>query len=133
MAAEDVADLFITATDKIEFYWNFYVVMLIALIGWLVSTKRPLSISLKLLITVGYLVFVSMNILGLYRSYTFAEALRIDLLAMEGAKALANTYDVLQSHSFIRQRTATFWIHSIVGLAVLLVVWLGRFGDKTGE
>jgi fucose 4-O-acetylase-like acetyltransferase len=133
MEAKDVADLFITATDKIEFYWNFYVVMLIALIGWLVSTKRPLSTSLKLLITVGYLVFVSMNILALYGSYTFAEALRLDLLEMEGAKTVANTHDVLRTHSFLRQRTATFWIHLIVGLAVLSVVWIGRFGDKTGE
>lgn len=38
METKDVADLFITATDKIEFYWNFYVVMLLALTGWLVST-----------------------------------------------------------------------------------------------
>lgn len=92
-----------------------------------------MSTSLKLLTTVGYLVFVSMNILGLYGSYTFAEALRIDLLAMEGAKTIANTHDVLQTHSFIRQRTVTFRIHLIVGLAILSVVRLSRLGDETGE
>jgi hypothetical protein len=132
MEMKDVANLFIAATDKIQFYWNFYVVMLIALIGWLVSTKTALSTSLKFLITVGYLVFVAMNILGLYGSYTFAEALRTDLLAMDGAKALAHTRDVLQSQSFISQRTGAFWIHLIVGLAVLSVVWLGRLGEKKG-
>lgn len=82
MNEKDVADLFINATEKIGFYWNFYVVMLTALIGWLVSTKTALSTSLKSLITVGYLVFVAMNIVGLYGSYTFAEALRNDLLTM---------------------------------------------------
>jgi hypothetical protein len=133
MNIKDVADLFVTATEKIEVYWNFYVIMLIALIGWLISTKRPLSTFLKFLISVGYLVFVAMNILGLYGAYTFAEALRIDLLAMESAKALVNTYDILQAHSYIEKRTATFWIHLIIGLPVILVIWLGRFGKMNGE
>jgi fucose 4-O-acetylase-like acetyltransferase len=133
MDLKDVVGLFVTATAKIEFYWNFYVVMLIALIGWLVSVKKPLSTSLKSLITVGYVVFIAMNVLGLYGSYTFAEALRTDLLSMEGAKALPHTHKVLQTHSYVGQRTGMFWIHAIVGVAILLVVWLGHFGEKNGE
>jgi len=133
MDLKDVVGLFVTATAKIEFYWNFYVVMLIALIGWLVSAKKPLSASLKSLITVGYVVFIAMNVLGLYGSYTFAEALRTDLLTMEGANALRQTHKVLQTHSYLQQRTAMFWIHAIVGVAILLAVWLGRFGEKDGE
>jgi hypothetical protein len=132
MDAKDVAQLFIAATDKIQFYWNFYVVMLIALIGWLVSTKSTLTISLKLLLTVGYLVFVAMNIVGLVGSYTFAEALRNDLLTMDGAKALLHTHKVLEAHSFMQQRVAAIWIHAIVGVAVLLVIWFGRFGSPSG-
>ena len=131
MDFKDVADLFVSATDKIEFYWNFYVVMLIALIGWLLSTKRPFSLSVKLLISVGYVIFVAMNLLGLYGSYTFAEAIRIDLLTMQDAKAvLSNTHNVLKKHSYVGQRTAMFWIHAILGLTVLLAVWLGRFGEQ---
>jgi hypothetical protein len=82
------------------------------------------------LITVGFLIFVAMNMAGLYGSYTFAEALRTDLLAMDQAKGLVHTYAILQRHSFLPQRTATFWIHLIVGLAVLAVVWLGGFGGS---
>lgn len=55
MDTKDVADLFITATDKIEFNWHFDAVMLIALIGWLARLpKHPLAASLTLVITVGY-------------------------------------------------------------------------------
>jgi hypothetical protein len=129
MDAKDVAQLFIAATDKIQFYWNFYVVMLIALIGWLVSTQSTLNFSLKLLITVGYLVFVVMNLVGLGRSYTFAEALRKDLLAMDGAKALTHTHAMLNSYSFITQRGAAIWVHVILGLAMLSVIWFARFGN----
>jgi hypothetical protein len=130
MGTKEVVDLLVTAIDKIEFYWNFYVVLLIALMGWLVSAKKPLSVSLKSLITVGFLIFVAMNMAGLYGSYTFAEALRTDLLAMDQAKGLLHTYTILERHSFLPQRTATFWIHLVVGLAVLAVVWLGGFGGS---
>ena len=81
MEARDIADLFVTAIDKIEFYWNFYTVTLLALIGWLVTTKQALDRGLKLLLSVGYLIFVAMNLTGLWGSYTLAEALRLDLLA----------------------------------------------------
>ena len=65
---KDVAQLFITATARVEFYWNFYVVMLLALIGWMFSTKKPITAHLKLLITAGYIVFVCMNLIGLWGS-----------------------------------------------------------------
>ena len=66
MEVRDIANLFIDAVSKVEFYWQFYTVTLLALIGWLVSTKRVLAFRLKLLITVGYLVFAAMNIVGLW-------------------------------------------------------------------
>jgi len=127
MDAKDLADLFITSTEKIEFYWNFYVVMLIALIGWLISTKRQLTLPLKLIISAGYLVFVFMNIQGLYGSYTFADAIRMDLLSLDELKNVTNTRQLLAEHSFLEKRNSIFWIHSILGLAVLLVIWFGRF------
>jgi len=57
MDVKDTVDLFVTAINKVEFYWNFYVVMLIALIGRLMSTRRPLTLLLKSLITMGYVLF----------------------------------------------------------------------------
>src|SRR5438034_9878262 len=65
---KDVAQLFITATARVEFYWNFYVVMLLGLIGWMFSTKKPITAHLKLLITAGYIVFVCMYLLVLWAS-----------------------------------------------------------------
>ena len=47
METKEIADLFVTATGKIEFYWNFYTVTLLALIGWLVSTNKALVLRLN--------------------------------------------------------------------------------------
>jgi hypothetical protein len=132
MEIRDIADLFIEATGKIEFYWNFYTVTVLALIGWLVSTDKVLRPGLKSLITVGYLVFALMNVLGLWGSYTFAEALRQDLLiAAEAAPdTLENARAVLSQNSYDNQKILALFIHAVLGAFVLSVVWFGRFGES---
>lgn len=133
MEVKEIADLFITATGKVEFYWNFYTVTLIALIGWLVSTKKVLAPYLKLLITTGYLIFVLMNLIGLWGSYTFAEALRLDLLsaAKTMPDKLKNTQAVLLQRSFESQKIFAIFIHAVLGALVLSVIWFGRLGKQT--
>jgi hypothetical protein len=135
MELKDVAQLFITATARVEFYWNFYVVMLLALIGWMFATKKPLTTHLKLLLTAGYIVFVCMNLIGLWGSYTFAEALRHDLLAIANFKPdeLRNTRAVLAERSFLAQRSVALVIHVVLGAVVLLTVWCGQLGDDTSS
>ena len=105
--------------------------MLLALIGWLISTKKYLGHGLKSLITVGYLVFAFMNIMGLWGSYTFAEAIRQDLLiaATAAPDTLQNAQAVLAKWSFVNQRTLALMIHVILGMFVLCVIWFGRFGE----
>lgn len=109
--------------------------MLLALIGWLISTKKYLGHGLKSLITVGYLVFAFMNIMGLWGSYTFAEAIRQDLLiaATAAPDTLQNAQAVLAKWSFVNQRTLALMIHVILGMFVLSVIWFGRFGEPDSK
>src|SRR6266496_169063 len=53
MSIKEIADLLFAARERIDFYWNFYVVVVIAVIGWLVSFKKTLTLSMKLLVSVG--------------------------------------------------------------------------------
>jgi hypothetical protein len=126
MTIRDVADLLLASRERIDFYWNFYVIVLIALIGWLVSLKKPLTRSMKLLISIAYLIGASMNYLGLYSSYTAAEALRTDLLQMMAATSLTNTHLFLEQYSFLAQRPIAFGIHLILGSVLLFAIWWER-------
>ena len=130
MTVKEVADLLINASERVDFYWNFFVVILIALVGWLVALKNPLTWEMKSLFTVTYMIAGGMNLLGLYSSYSFAEALRLDLLSLPGNELLPASREVLKAHSFATQRLAAFWIHGLIGVSVLGVVWAGRFGSK---
>jgi hypothetical protein len=126
---KEVADLLFAARGRIDFYWNFYVVVVIAVIGWLVSLKKTLTLSMKVLVSVAYLIAASMNYLGLYSSYAFAEALRTDLLRMITTASLTDTRLMLEQHSYLAQRLGAFWIHLVVGATILLVIWFGRFSE----
>ena len=130
MTVTDVADLLFAARGRIDFYWNFYVVVVIAVIGWLVSLKKTLTLPMKVLVSVAYLTAAGMNVMALYSSYTFAEALRTDLLRMAAATPLADTRRILEQHSYLSQRMAALWIHFVIGSAILFVVWFARFGES---
>ena len=126
MTTGDLAGWFTTAIGKVEFYWNFYVVTLLALIGWMLSTAGPATASVKWLITVGYLVFVCMNVLGLWNSYKFAEALRQDLLAIAPPE-LAKTRTVLAGSLFGGRYSVVLAIHCVLAIIVLVCVWTAPF------
>jgi hypothetical protein len=123
---KDVADLLFAARERIDFYWNFYVVVVVAVIGWLVSLKKTLTVAMKALVSVVYFIAAATNLVGLYSAYTFAEALRTDLLRMAATAPLPDTRLLLAQHSYLPQRLAAFWIHLVVGMAILLTVWFAR-------
>jgi hypothetical protein len=122
----DVADLLFAARERIDFYWNFHVVVVIAVIGWLLSLKRALTVPMKVLFSVVYSVAAAMNFLGLHSSYTFAEALRTDLLRMAAGAPLSDTLRVLERHSYVAHGLAALGVHLAIGLPILLVAWFGR-------
>jgi hypothetical protein len=123
---KDVADLLFAARGRIDFYWNFYVVVVMAVIGWLVSLRKTLTLAMKALVSVAFLIASAMNLLGLYSSYTFAEALRTDLLRMAAAAPLTDTRLLLEQHSYLSHRLAACWIHLAVGATILFAVWFAR-------
>jgi hypothetical protein len=129
MSIKDVADLLFAARERIDFYWNFHVVVVIAVIGWLVSFKRTLTLSMKLLVSVAYVIAAVMNFVGLYGSYTFAEALRTDLLRMAATTPLSDTTLYLEQHSYLSQRLSALLIHLAVGATILGVVWFARLSE----
>jgi hypothetical protein len=133
MTIKDVADLLFAARERIDFYWNFHVVVIVAVIGWLVSFKRTLTLSMKLLVSIAYLIAAVMNYMGLYSSYTFAEALRTDLLRMAATTPLSDTTLFLGQLSYLPQRLTALLIHLAVGATILLVVWFARFSEPDNE
>jgi hypothetical protein len=123
MSIKDAIDLLFAARERIDFYWNFYVVVVVAVVGWIVTRKERLSRSGKVLVSVAYVVAAVTNLAGLYAAYTLAEALRADLLRMTLGSPLTDTRVILAQHSYLSQRGGAFLVHAVVGATILIVVW----------
>jgi len=130
LSIKDLIDLLFAARERIDFYWNFYAVVVIAVVGWLVSVKRTLTSPMKALVTVAYLVAAGMNLVGIYGAYGFAEAVRRDLLRASAAAPLADTRLLLAQHSYLSQRWTALVIHLIVGATFLAVLWRSPFSER---
>jgi hypothetical protein len=126
MSIKDVVDLLFAARERIDFYWNFYVVVVIAVVGWIVTRKEPLATPAKILVTVAYIVAAATNLAGLYASYGVAEALRTDVLRMTAGSPLTDTRTILAAHSYLSQRIVAILAHAAVGATILLVIWRGN-------
>ena len=134
MSIKDAIDLLFAARERVDFYWNFYVVVVVAVVGWIVTRKEPLAPSAKALVTVAYIVAAVTNLAGLYASYTVAEALRTDLLRMTVGSPLSDTRMILAQHSYVGQRTASFLVHGVVGATILLILWRdGRVAKRSAD
>ena len=133
LTTRDVADLLFAARERIDFYWNFYIVVVIAVIGWLVSNRRAMTVPMKALVTIGYVIASAMNALALWGAYTFAEALRSDLLRMLAAAPLDETRLILEQHSFLAQRLLAAIVHLVIGATILFVVWFARLDSAPTE
>src|SRR5687768_6580808 len=120
MSIKDAIDLLFAARERIDFYWNFYVVVVIAVVGWIVTRKEPLTSHAKVLVSVAYVVAALTNLAGLYGAYTFAEALRTDLLRLTAGSALADTRVLLAQHSYLSQRLIAYLVHGVVGATILI-------------
>ena len=126
LTLKDVADLLFAARERIDFYWNFYVILVIAVIGWMVTVKKTLTVSIKLLVSVAFIIATATNLVGLYTSYTIAEALRTDLLRLGATSPLTDTRLVLEQHSYVAHRSVALVVQLAIGAAILFTVWYGR-------
>jgi hypothetical protein len=133
MSIKEIIDLLFAARERIDFYWNFYVVVVVAVVGWIVTRKERLTRSTRVLVTVAYVIASATNLVGLYGSYTFAEALRQDLLRLTSGSPLTSTRAVLVEHSYASQRFWAFVVHVGVGASLLVAVWLAHRGSNRGE
>lgn len=132
MTIYEVADLLLKARGRIDVYWNVYIAIVVATIGWLLAHRHALARPTQVLVTVVYAIAAGMNLMGLYTAYTFAGALRDDLLRLAAGAPLPATLALLERYSYVAHRHAAIWIHLVVGGTVLAAVWFGRWprGDR---
>lgn len=127
---KDIIDLYNDAVDKVEFYWNFYSIVIISIIGWLLSNRHTMPRHFKTMLTAGFLFFAGMNFYSLMSAYTMFEAVQADLraqLEMISDQGLKATHSVFDNMGFRYQKLTAFLVHLIIGSMVMVMVWHPSF------
>jgi hypothetical protein len=125
---QKIKDL-IEVTDKLESrvssYWNFYTVVVVAIIGWLVSSKKDFSLSYSqaLVATIVCIGFFIANFYGIRAATKRVIAVESELNAL--AKKTEFESALLKKElSYSSSTLLPSWIlHIFVDIIVLFVIW----------
>jgi hypothetical protein len=126
MDVKELVDLFLELNGKAVFLWNIYIVGLIAIAGWLVSSKSDLSPQLKTLITLGIVLFAVVTIRSLGNYLRFLEATQRELLARLDPGDFPHLYKRFERLSFSQSFWLTFVVHVCLDAVLLVAVWSPR-------
>src|SRR4030095_15134016 len=108
-------DFVFKALDKIDFYWHFFTIGLLAFAGWLASGKTKGTRPIKCLLLAGYVCFAGMNLYALDRTYVFAQMAISDLLQRPELASLPRIHEYARDKfAFRRQRIAAYCIHLLM-------------------
>lgn len=126
MDGSELADLVLKIDGRVLASWQFYAATVIAVIGWLVTRKRGITIRVKVLVTAGFVAFISMNIYGLLSAYLLLDAAVADLRSLPALQQLPNIREVLNSHQPPNRYLQIFSIHLLAGGLLVWALWFTR-------
>jgi hypothetical protein len=120
-----IIDIIEKIEGRINTYWNFYFILIIAIIGWLMSSKTPFTTYQAIVLTIALCMFFTAN-------YFIVRAATKRVVAFEDelnflSKNIAINSSILKSNllnASIRGRLlATGVLHIIINVAVLFAIW----------
>jgi hypothetical protein len=125
LTIQQLIDLIEKAESRINSYWNFYTIVVIAIVGWLMSSQAPFSLHQTIALTLALATFFCANF-GVMRAAT----IRILALEDELAAVARETEFVGESLKRVLSGTAmpgrlgwSYGLHIIVDVAVIFAVW----------
>ncbi|MGE3309226.1 MAG: hypothetical protein AB7O66_04585 [Limisphaerales bacterium] len=118
-------EFLLKALDKIDSYWNFLVIGLVAFIGWLVTSDTNFTPLLRVTAIFGYICFAGMNLVALRSAYLAAETASQDLSRSISTLALPRLIDLANSGFRLKGHLiAVYVIHATLGLLIVVAICL---------
>ena len=130
MNADLLPDIFLNIVDKLNFYWHMYIIIVIAVTGWLLSLKFSMSWQLKVLTSVSFLSFAGINFMALVDSYSFLEVTRLELEKHVTLENFPHLYAKITSISYKSRLWYVIGIHLCIDTIVLIAIWSSKVSSS---
>lgn len=120
-----IVDIIERIESRINAYWNFYFILVVATIGWLMSSKTPFKTDQAIILTIALCVFFSTNffmirsatkrVIAFEHELNFLSAnIEINSRALKSELSKATTRGRLLINSIM---------HSVIDIAVIVAIW----------
>jgi hypothetical protein len=110
---------------RINAYWNFYIIVVLASIGWLMSTKIPFTTNQGIALTIALSMYFIANYFVIRTATKRVIAFEDELNLV--SKKIETTSSVLKSelsNTSIRYRLfANGVLHGVLDIAVIFAIW----------
>jgi len=125
MSLKELLDLSEKLEDRISSYWNFYTIVVIAVGGWLFSSKPQLETVNAVVLTIVLIAFFASNFALIRIATNRLTALESEIKAIAPSSGLKSKEYIAQLHSLsIPYRMEISWVlHLIIDFAVVIVIF----------
>ncbi len=120
-----IIDIIESLESRINSYWNFYIVVVVATIGWLMSAKVPFTIDQGVALTIAIGLFFIANFLVM-RSATKCVIAFEDELNTASQKYEFDSVVLKEelSHTSMPSRLLlSYLLHGSIDIAVIYAIW----------
>ena len=120
-----IFDIIEKIESRINAYWNFYFILVVATIGWLMSSKTPFNTNQAIVLTIALCLFFTANFFMIRAATKRVIAFEDELNYL--SKNIEIKSRVLKSellNASMRGRLlATGVLHSVIDVAVIFGIW----------
>lgn len=124
MNPRDLMDIYLKLMNRLDFLWNFYTFFIIALGGYFLSNKSELVLTFndKVVLLGGYILFVSMNVGGLFITIKALQAVADAVYhTAEASPGDLTVVRALVHKSHFLYKLSTVVVHAVM---LCLIMWL---------
>ena len=122
---KNILDTIEKLESRVNAYWNFYTIIVVAVAGWLFSSRPPFSVSQSIALTMAISMFFAAN-------FSVIRAATKRIVAFENELNIAaNGYEFktddlkneLSNNSMPGRLIASYMLHAVVDVAVIYTIW----------
>jgi hypothetical protein len=132
MSASELINVLFKLVDLLNFEWNVHFVFVVAFFGWLLSMKRNPTIAVKILVSVGVVLFAAFSVATLMDYY------RILQLAVEELQAATtqstfqskDTYAYIQNLSSRHFQLGIWLVQLPIDVLLLIGLWFDNLWKR---
>lgn len=124
-SVKNILDVLESTESRINSYWNFYVVVVVATIGWLMSSQTPFTSEQGVVLTVSICLFFAANFAVLRAATKRAVAYEAELKCVAAQREFQSDILLheLASGALKYRLPFSYLLHAMIDVAVLYAIW----------